>query len=92
MSASPRVGSLRERDGHAYQSLLVPLNALLLVGVCVRVALDGAGVAAEEAVEGGADLVAAVLLDGVALGAAGLEEVGTLLGITCAWRLVVCIV
>jgi hypothetical protein len=33
-------------------------------------------------VERGADLVAAVLLDGVALRAAGLEEVGTLLGVT----------
>ena len=48
--------------------------------------------AAEEAVEGGADLVAAVLLNGVALGAPGLEEVGTLLGITCSCLLVVCIV
>lgn len=65
-----------------YQSVLVPFDALLLVGVCVGVSLDGAGVAAEEAVEGGADLVAAVLLDGVALGAPGLEEGGTLLGVT----------
>lgn len=70
------------RDG-AYQSILLPCDALLLVGVCVRVALDGAGVAAEEAVERGADLVAAVLLDGVALGAPGLEEAGTLLSVTC---------
>ncbi len=66
-----------------YQCVLVPCDALLLVGICVGVALDGAGLAAEEAVERGADLVAAVLLEGVALSAPGLEEVGTLLGVTC---------
>jgi len=66
-----------------YQSLLVPGDALLLVGVGVGVAVDGAGLAAEKAVQRRADLVAAVLLDGVALGAARLEEVGTLLGVTC---------
>ena len=67
-----------------YESILLPCNALLLVGVCVGEALDGAGLAAEEAVERGADLVAAVFLEGVALGAPGLEEVGTLLGVT--WK------
>lgn len=65
------------------ESVLVPGDALLLVGIGVGVAVDGAGLAAEEAVESGADLVAATLLKGVALSAAGLEEVGTLLGITC---------
>jgi hypothetical protein len=65
-----------------YQSVLLPCDALLLVGVCVREALDGAGFAAEEAVKRGADLVAAALLEGMALGAPGLEEVGTLLGVT----------
>ena len=66
-----------------YQGILGPDDALLLVGVGVGVALDGAGLAAEEAVERGADHVGAAGLEGVALGAARLEEVGTLLGITC---------
>jgi len=65
------------------QCVLVPGDALLLVGVGVRVAVDLAGLAAEEAVEHGADLVALALLQGVALSAAGLEEVGTLLSIAC---------
>jgi hypothetical protein len=65
------------------QGVVVPLDALLLVGVGVRVALDGARLAAEETVQGRADLVAAAGLDGVALGATGLEEVGTLLSVSC---------
>lgn len=65
------------------QCVLVPGDALLLVGVGVRVAVDLAGLAAEEAMEHGADLVALTLLQGVALSAAGLEEVGTLLSIAC---------
>lgn len=60
---------------------LVPGDALLLVGVSVGVAVDGAGLAAEEAVQSRADLVGTALLDGVALSATGLEEVGTLLEI-----------
>lgn len=66
----------------AYQSLVVPLDALLLVGVGVGVTLDRTGLTAPEAVQSRADLVAAVLVDGVALSATGLEEVGTLLEIT----------
>jgi hypothetical protein len=65
------------------EGLLVPLDALLLVGVGVGVALDGASLAAEEAVQSRADLVAAAVLDSVALGATGLEEVGTLLSVSC---------
>lgn len=64
------------------EGVLVPLDTLLLVGVGVGEALDGAGLAAKKTVESGADLVAAAGLEGVALRAAGLEEVGTLLGIT----------
>ena len=67
-----------------YQSLVVPLDALLLVGIGVGVAVDGASLAAEEAVQSRADLVTAAGLEGVALSAAGLEETGTLLGVTCS--------
>ena len=65
------------------ERVLVPGDALLLVGVGVRVTGDLAGLAAEETVELGADLVALALLQGVALSAAGLEETGTLLSIAC---------
>ena len=65
------------------EGVLVPGDALLLVGVGVGVALDLASLAAEKTVKHGADLVALTLLQGVALSAAGLEEVGTLLGIAC---------
>jgi len=65
------------------EGLLVPGDALLLVGIGVGVALNGAGLAAEKAVESGADLVAAASLEGVALSATGLEEVGTLLSVSC---------
>jgi hypothetical protein len=63
------------------ESVVVPLNALLLVGIGVGVAVDGTSLAAPETVQGRADLVAAVLLNGVALSTSGLEEVGTLLEI-----------
>lgn len=78
-----------------YQSVLLPLDALLLVGIRVGVTLNGAGVAAKQAVQGGSDLVAAASLDGVALGTTGLEQTSTLLSITCAtvskesWKLLV---
>jgi hypothetical protein len=65
----------------AYQAGLVPGDALLLVGVGIRVALDGAGLAAEQAVQRRADFVAATLLKGVALSTSCLEKVGTLLAI-----------
>lgn len=67
------------------ESVLVPGDALLLVGVGVGVAVDLSGLAAEETVKHGADLVALTLLQGVALRAAGLEEVGTLLSIACGY-------
>ena len=67
------------------QGAVVQGDALLLVGIRVRVAVDGAGLAAEQAVQGRADLVAAARLDGVALRAARLEEGGALLGVTW-WR------
>lgn len=56
----------------SYQSVLVPGNAGTLVGIGVGVALDGTGLTAEQTVELGADLVATIGLDGVALSAAGL--------------------
>lgn len=57
-----------------YQSVLVPLNTGLLVGVGVGVTLGGASLTAEETVEVGADLVSTTGLGGVALGATGLEK------------------
>lgn len=65
------------------EGVMFPHDALLLVGISVGVAVDGARLAAEEAVQSGTDLVAAAALDGVALGATGLEEVGTLLSVSC---------
>lgn len=67
----------------AYESGVVPGDSLLLVGIGVCVALNGTGLAAEETEQVWADLVALSVTEGVALGASGLEEVGTLLGITC---------
>lgn len=72
------------------EGVLVPGDTLLLVGVGVRVAGDLAGLAAEETVELGTDLVALALLQGVALSAAGLEETGTLLSIACDELLAAC--
>lgn len=57
------------------QSLLVPLDTLLLVGAGVAVALNLTGVTSEEAVQGRSDHVLA-LVARVALSASGLEETG----------------
>jgi hypothetical protein len=57
-----------------YQSVLVPLNTGLLVGVGVGVALGGTSLTAEETVKVGADLVGTAGLNGVALGATGLKK------------------
>jgi hypothetical protein len=64
------------------ESVLVPVDTLLLVGVGVGEALDLTGLAAEDTVKLRADLVALAGLQGVALRAAGLEKVGALLGVT----------
>lgn len=64
------------------QSLLVPGHISLLVGIGVGEALDGAGLAAEQTVQVGADLVGTTSFDSVALSAAGLEELGALLSVT----------
>lgn len=64
------------------ESVLVPVDTLLLVGVGVGEALNLARLAAEDTVELRADLVALAGPQGVALCATGLEEVGTLLGVT----------
>ena len=66
------------------KGVLLPLNTLVLVGVGVRETGDLARLAAEETVELRANLVALAGLQGVALCAAGLEEVGALLHVT--WR------
>lgn len=67
-----------------YQGILGPRDTLLLVGIGIRETFHGAGLATEQTVQVGADLVALGLNDGVALKASRLEEVGTLLVIT--WR------
>lgn len=56
----------------AYESVLVPGDIGLLVGIGVGVAAGLASLAAEETVQVGADLVGATVLDSVALSAAGL--------------------
>jgi hypothetical protein len=63
------------------QRLLVPGDALLLVGISVGKALNLTTLAAKETVQLRADLVALTLLQGVALSTSCLEKVGTLLGI-----------
>lgn len=65
-----------------YKTLLVPCNALLLVGIGVGVAVDGTSLTAEKTVQSRADLVALALLQGVALSATGGEELLALLEIT----------
>jgi len=57
------------------QGVLVPSDALLLVGIGVGVTVDLTGLTAEEAVEHGANLVALTLLQGMALSASGLMDV-----------------
>ena len=59
------------------------MNTLLLVGIGVGVALNGTGLSAEETVQSRANLVAAVLLNGVALRTSRLEQVGTLFDVAC---------
>lgn len=64
------------------ESVLVPVDGALLVGVGVRETGDLARLAAEETVELRTNLVALALLEGVALCATGLEETSALLGVT----------
>lgn len=56
----------------AYQSVLVPGNTGLLVGVGVGVSLGLTGLTAKETVQVGANLVGTASLDSVALSATGL--------------------
>jgi hypothetical protein len=71
------------------QGVLLPGDALLLVGVGVGEALNGTSLATKETVQVRADLVGTALLDSVALSTAGLEEAGTLLDV--ATLLVACL-
>lgn len=66
-----------------YQSVLVPLNGLLLVGIGVCETLNGTSVAAEKTVQVGTDLVSLTLTESVALSTSCLEEAGTLLCVSC---------
>lgn len=65
------------------ESVLVPDDTLLLVGVGVGEALGLARLAAKQTVEVRSDLVLTASLKGVALSAAGLEEVSTLSFVAC---------
>ena len=56
------------------QSVLIPGNTSLLVGVGVGVSLGLTGLTAKETVQVGADLVRAASLDSVALGTTGLKK------------------
>lgn len=69
-------------DVCTHQSVLVPGHASLLVGIGVGVALGRTGLAAEQTVQVGADLVGTTSLDGVALSTAGLEKLGALRRVT----------
>ena len=64
------------------KGVLLPFDTLVLVGVGVRETGDLARLAAEETVKLRSNLVALAGLEGVALCAAGLEEVGALLHVT----------
>jgi len=64
------------------QVLLVPLDTRLRVSLGVGVACDSSRWTANQTEQIGTLLVAFTLLDGVALGALGLEDLGSLGGIT----------
>jgi hypothetical protein len=67
-----------ENKNGPYQSVLVPRHTSSTVGIGVRVAFDGAGLTAEEAVQVRTDLVGTAGLGGVALSAASLGSVSVL--------------
>jgi len=66
----------------AYESVVVPLNALCLVGIGVWVSLNWTSVSSEESVKCWTNLVSLTLTESVALGTSSLEEVGTLLWVS----------
>ena len=73
-----------------YESVLVPGDSLLLVGVGVGVTLNGTGLTTEKTVKVWTDLVTLTLLESVALSTSGLEEVGTLLSVSYTFELASC--
>jgi hypothetical protein len=77
-------------DWRAYQSVLVPFNGLLLVGIGVCESLNRTSVAAEKTVQVGADLVSLTLAESVALSTSCLEEPGSLLSVSCRSIIVSC--
>jgi hypothetical protein len=66
-----------------YESVLVPGDGLLLVGIGVCVAFNSTSLTSEKAVQVGTDLVSLTSSESVALSTSGLEEPGTLLCVTC---------
>jgi hypothetical protein len=65
------------------QSVLIPLNGLLLVGIGVCETLNGTSVAAEKTMQVGTDFVSLTLTESVALSTSCLKEAGTLLCVSC---------
>lgn len=64
--------------------LVIPLDGLLGHGGGVRETLVGSGLTGEETVEVGSDLVGSTGVDNVALGATGLEELGSVSSVSCS--------
>ena len=77
------ISDCRRTLGNTNQGILVPDDALGLVGIGVGIALDLTGLATEEAEQRRTDLVAGTLFHGMTRVAAGLEELSTLLSVTC---------
>lgn len=75
------------RCGATYKCVLIPGDSLLLVGIGVWVALNGTSLTSEKTVEVRTDLVSLTLTESVALSTSGLEEVGTLLCVSCRRKL-----
>lgn len=66
-----------------HEGIVVPLNTLCLVGIGIRVSLNGSSVASEKSEQVRTDLVSLSFTEGVALSTSSLEEVGPLLCVSC---------
>jgi len=91
----PVLGLLQTAEGHlgsgnillwvlqiGIKGVLIPGDALLLVGISVRESFDLASLPAKNTVQIGADLVSTAGLEGVTLCTASLEKISTLACVT----------